>query len=257
MVALSPSVYTFHTPDGNCMRVGNILLSTTTSLLLRLTRSMSMLPPLTPPLTVYSVASFPPPSKFESTQEKQSLTFPASLTATVVKVLGKSHGLNQPKMKNVITTPSDPTLRTFITQHEDRALVEPLLASLRSQSSPDTPITITTTPVTCTYASLTLFQVLTKLLPTTSIDDSIIVPTAFETIGHIAHLNLRENHLPFKVSERKRVSLFGRRAYSRGSARYGYRWHIHKAKLTLPIRLARSFRSSFVKNAPRFARRST
>lgn len=37
------------------------------------------------------------------------------------------------------------------------------------------------------------FQILEALLP-----KGIIVPSAFETVGHIAHLNLREEHLPYK-----------------------------------------------------------
>ena len=32
-----------------------------------------------------------------------------------------------------------------------------------------------------------------KVLP-----EGIVIPTSFETIGHIAHLNLREEHLPYK-----------------------------------------------------------
>lgn len=36
-------------------------------------------------------------------------------------------------------------------------------------------------------------EILEALLP-----EGMIVPTAFETVGHIAHLNLREEHLPYK-----------------------------------------------------------
>ena len=36
-------------------------------------------------------------------------------------------------------------------------------------------------------------QILEGLLP-----KGIIVPSAFETVGHIIHLNLKEEHLPYK-----------------------------------------------------------
>jgi hypothetical protein len=36
-------------------------------------------------------------------------------------------------------------------------------------------------------------EILRKILP-----DNVEVPTGFETIGHVAHLNLRPEHLPFK-----------------------------------------------------------
>lgn len=36
------------------------------------------------------------------------------------------------------------------------------------------------------------FQVLEALLP-----KDMIIPSAFETVGHIAHLNLRDEHLPY------------------------------------------------------------
>lgn len=36
-------------------------------------------------------------------------------------------------------------------------------------------------------------QVLRKLLP-----DGVEVPSSFETVGHVAHLNLRDNLLPYK-----------------------------------------------------------
>ena len=37
------------------------------------------------------------------------------------------------------------------------------------------------------------FQVLEALLP-----KDMVIPSAFETVGHIAHLNLRDEHLPYK-----------------------------------------------------------
>jgi hypothetical protein len=43
------------------------------------------------------------------------------------------------------------------------------------------------------YDELSAATVLRQLLPA-----HVTVPTAFETIGHIAHVNLREEHLPYK-----------------------------------------------------------
>lgn len=43
------------------------------------------------------------------------------------------------------------------------------------------------------FYSLTYVQVLEALLP-----KGMIIPSAFETVGHIAHLNLRDEHQPLK-----------------------------------------------------------
>lgn len=43
------------------------------------------------------------------------------------------------------------------------------------------------------YSSHTAEQVLQTLLP-----KDVVVPTSFETIGHICHLNLRDEHMPYK-----------------------------------------------------------
>jgi tRNA (guanine37-N1)-methyltransferase len=43
------------------------------------------------------------------------------------------------------------------------------------------------------YANYSYEEVLQRLLPS-----GVEIPSSFETIGHIAHLNLREAHLPFK-----------------------------------------------------------
>ena len=44
------------------------------------------------------------------------------------------------------------------------------------------------------YANYSYEEVLQRLLPS-----GVEIPSSFETIGHIAHLNLREAHLPFKL----------------------------------------------------------
>ncbi|CAL5356728.1 unnamed protein product [Camellia sinensis] len=58
----------------------------------------------------------------------------------------------------------------------------------------------TTSTFELVRCKLTLFynywqmnEILEALLP-----NSMIVPSAFETVGHIAHLNLRDEHLPYK-----------------------------------------------------------
>nr|ABN05774.1 SAM (and some other nucleotide) binding motif [Medicago truncatula] len=70
--------------------------------------------------------------------------------------------------------------------------VEAVLKEYAEKSSP-----LTFELVRC---KLTLFydywqtnEILEALLP-----EGMIVPTTFETVGHIAHLNLREEHLPYK-----------------------------------------------------------
>ncbi|CAM8876288.1 hypothetical protein QQ045_019750 [Rhodiola kirilowii] len=47
--------------------------------------------------------------------------------------------------------------------------------------------------LTLFYSYWQMDEILEALLP-----DGMIVPSAFETVGHIAHLNLRDEHLPYK-----------------------------------------------------------
>lgn len=49
-------------------------------------------------------------------------------------------------------------------------------------------------------------QLLKGILP-----DGMTVPTAYESVGHIAHLNLREEHLPFRhiIAQVHKINFFG------------------------------------------------
>lgn len=64
---------------------------------------------------------------------------------------------------------------------------------LRSFISSITKDDIDVWPVTVTYSNCTIEHVLRTLLPA-----GLTVPTSFETIGHIAHMNLRSEHAPWK-----------------------------------------------------------
>ena len=44
-----------------------------------------------------------------------------------------------------------------------------------------------------TYDDFTMEQILRKILP-----ENVVVPSSFEAIGHIAHLNLKPEHFPYK-----------------------------------------------------------
>lgn len=44
------------------------------------------------------------------------------------------------------------------------------------------------------YDYWTAHEVLTRLLP-----EGMDIPSSFETVGHIAHVNLRDEHAPFKT----------------------------------------------------------
>lgn len=53
---------------------------------------------------------------------------------------------------------------------------------------------MTSHTITLDYNHYSMHSILRAVLPPEVTD----VPSAFESVGHIAHLNLRENHLPYK-----------------------------------------------------------
>ncbi|KAG0481832.1 hypothetical protein HPP92_009916 [Vanilla planifolia] len=77
--------------------------------------------------------------------------------------------------------------------------IEELPAAIKAVLKGDTALCENSVPELA-QCQLTLFynywdmsQILENLLP-----EGIVVPTGFETVGHIAHLNLRDEHLPYK-----------------------------------------------------------
>lgn len=74
-------------------------------------------------------------------------------------------------------------------------LPDAVKAAIREDTKHGTEITfeLVRCKLTLFYDYWSMNEVLEASLP-----DDFIVPSAFETVGHIAHLNLREEHLPYK-----------------------------------------------------------
>jgi tRNA (guanine37-N1)-methyltransferase len=136
---------------------------------------------------ILPISKFPPLDVFQTSIEYPALVVSVRRTAELRKVLS-SVLLHRPKIKNVYENPDDSTTRKLVL-NSDEALqdenVKALLSSDCTQSSHT---------LAFTYADCTVDEVLRKLLPS-SIKE---LPSAFEIVGSIAHLNLRDEVLPYK-----------------------------------------------------------
>jgi tRNA (guanine37-N1)-methyltransferase len=139
------------------------------------------------PSFVLPPSDFPSLTIFEQSIEYPALLVPAGRTAELRNQL--SHViLHRPRIKSVYPVEEDSSLRKLVLKNDpnvyDDEAVQTLLTDEICQRSSHT--------LTLTYKDWTVDQVLTKLLPVPE------VPSAFETVGHIAHVNLRADVLPFK-----------------------------------------------------------
>ncbi|OMO80445.1 hypothetical protein CCACVL1_12950 [Corchorus capsularis] len=127
----------------------------------------------------------------------------------------RGHLLNWPRIKNIARVPGDEIEEEMMTlldkrkedeednagtegEHSDKGLEElpqaikaVLLEETREDGS--STIELVRCKLTLFYDYWPMNEVLEALLP-----DGMIIPSAFETVGHIAHLNLKDEHLPYK-----------------------------------------------------------
>jgi tRNA (guanine37-N1)-methyltransferase len=139
------------------------------------------------PSFFHPTSDFPPLSIFEQSIEHPALLVPARRTAELRNQL--THVvLHRPRTKSVYPVDEDSSLRKLVLKQDasvyEDDVVQKLLKEKTCQKSSHT--------LTLTYNDWTVDQVLKKLLPISEI------PSAFETVGHIAHVNLRDDVLPFK-----------------------------------------------------------
>lgn len=155
-------------------------------------------------------------SLFDKTLAVPALRVPAQATASMLRSL-RGHTLDLPRTPAVVSDPEDPKARRLVllspSEFEPAAARARAAAGDEADSSSSSAATaafleslpeparelalssnasLTSHEIRLTYAHASVEEALRKLLP----PDLKELPSAFETVGHIAHLNLREELLP-------------------------------------------------------------
>ncbi|ETP24688.1 hypothetical protein F441_02354 [Phytophthora nicotianae CJ01A1] len=136
---------------------------------------------------------------FKKTLEVVGVRVEAKKIGRVVKKL-HGHLLNLPRLRNVVPDPTNPDpyknsssklilLNSKVKDMETlQPLNEDLVAFLKEES-----LAFVSHAIELDYSYFAVDQVLSEVLP-----KGMDIPSSFETVGHIAHLNLRDNQLPYK-----------------------------------------------------------
>jgi tRNA (guanine37-N1)-methyltransferase len=131
------------------------------------------------------------------THDVPALLVPAKRTSAYVKAL-RRHLVDVPRYRTVASVDDSSKKKILLSRQLPRddpasALPEEAAAFLR-KALDDGEAQPTTHQITLAYDHFTAEEVLRKLLPS-----SVSTPSAFEHVGHVAHLNLRPEHDPYKT----------------------------------------------------------
>jgi len=131
------------------------------------------------------------------THEVPALLVPAKRTSAYVKAL-RRHLVDVPRYRTVASVDDASQKKILLSRQLPRddpctGLPEEAAAFLR-KALDEGEAQQTSHSITLAYDHFTAEEVLRKLLPS-----SIPTPSAFEHVGHVAHLNLRPEHDPYKA----------------------------------------------------------
>lgn len=138
-------------------------------------------------------------SLFQKTLQVVGVRVEAKKIGKVVKAL-HGHLLNRPRLRNVVPDPTNPDpyknsssklvlLNEKVTDKETlQPLAPELITFLREEG-----LAFVEHSIELDYSYFPVDQVLSQILP-----EGMDIPSSFESVGHIAHLNLRDNQLPYK-----------------------------------------------------------
>lgn len=132
-------------------------------------------------------------ARFHRTVEIVCLRVPASEAHGANLLLGRDI-LQTPKIKRVIDDPGDQSRRLLLLGEHVGLKLEGLSEAVRNAIAEKSTWLVGTHSVKLGWDQTTVAEVLREVLP-----NDVESPSGFETIGHIAHVNLRDEHLPFKA----------------------------------------------------------
>lgn len=132
-------------------------------------------------------------SRFLTRLPHLALRIPKQHSHRVASLLSK-YLLDMPRVKHIVADPDDPALRLLILSD---AITTPDLQGLPDEKkravTEIVPLDIVSHEVVLDYSYWPVEHILKEILPA-----GCEVPSSFETIGHIAHLNLRDDLLLYK-----------------------------------------------------------
>ncbi|KAF9348760.1 tRNA(m(1)G37)methyltransferase [Mortierella sp. AD094] len=127
-------------------------------------------------------------SLFRTTVSVMALRIPASMTMECKKALGTDM-LLEPKIRNVIDSDDGEKSKRLVLLNLDGA------SDKTKEFIKEKSLDLTKTELTVGYDHWTADEVLRAILPEDIIDEA---PSSFTTVGHIAHMNLKDEYLPYK-----------------------------------------------------------
>ena len=131
------------------------------------------------------------PSLFRKTISVCALSVPSRLTEQVIRPL-RDFGLQRPSLKIVVADPADTSRRLFLLdEHIAPDAVPEKISSLLAEYQGQ--VELVRSQVELSEANFSLEELLRTVVP-----PELELPSAYEAVGHIAHLNLRKELLPYK-----------------------------------------------------------
>ena len=162
----------------------------------------------------YGLSHFPSKELFETNTTYAALIIPSKRTSDIRKLLIEFL-LHRPKTKNVYKIDEDEgdtnterkivlgsTLNEKESIFDTNSVIKDLLLEKDVNGNTDI-IRKSKFCLKTIYDDFTVEEALRKILPweelsTDNDNNEFLIPSAFETIGHIAHVNLRDEHLPYR-----------------------------------------------------------